>query len=135
MLCQPLLLLPITGLLIRFGVSAHPLDWLGTARIAALAISAYMMGAPFLLAVLLPKSSEQLRARGVDLDALLALTGVAGSILPLGCGLALVVCGDRLVFLYVGWFVSLAGMGYWTWRERELIFPSRPPVVPTRDPQ
>ena len=134
MLFQPLFLLPVTIILVLFRVEAdHPPAWLGKARIAALITSVYVIGAPFLLSLVLNKSIGQVRARGIDPDGLLALLGIAGSILPMACGLALVVCGDRVEFLYIGWITTLAAMGYWSWRQRALLFPSRPPVVESKE--
>ena len=135
MLFNPVLFVFITILLSLARLPAHPPEWSNKARIAALVISAYMMLVPFLLNVLPRKSVEQLRARGIHFDALLALVGLAGSAWPMVCGVALVASGDRLGFLYVGLLLSVVGTAYWSWREREFLFRSVPPVVPTKDRQ
>jgi hypothetical protein len=128
-LFNPIFFVPITVLVSWYGSPASPPAWAGKARIAVLIASAYMIIAPFLLALLLTKSSEQLRSRGIDLHALLALMGIAGAVTPSAGGLMLVVVGDRVVYLQIGLVVSIVTMGYWSWRERALLFPSRPPVV------
>lgn len=132
-LFNPVFFVPITVLLTLYSSPASPPSWVGKARIAVLIASAYMLIAPFLLALLLTKSSEQLRSRGIDLHALLALMGIAGAVTPSAGGLLLVGVGDRVVYLQFGLLVSIVAMGYWSWRERALLFPSRPPVVHTQD--
>ena len=99
------------------------------ARLAALLVSAYMLGAPFLIGALLKRSSHYLTERGIDLDALTALVAFAGVMAPIACGLALVISGDRVFFIYFGYLLSIATLVYWSWRARPLLFPARPPVV------
>jgi hypothetical protein len=129
MLINPLLFVPITVLLTRYRVAANPPEWSGKARMAWVLVSAFMIVAPFLVAALLGRSSEQVRAAGIHLDALLALMGIGGSAVPVVFGLVLVAYGDRLVFLHIGLLISFVTMGYWSWRERALLFGSRPHVV------
>lgn len=86
-LFNPVFFVPITVLLTLYSSPASPPSWVGKARIAVLIASAYMLIAPFLLALLLTKSSEQLRSRGIDLHALLALMGIAGAVTPSAGGL------------------------------------------------
>ena len=135
MLMNPILFIGITLFFTRYSLPVDPPYWSGKARIAALAISAYMIIAPFVLAAVLRKSSDQLRARGVDIDALIALTGIGSAMGPVMCGLFLFVLGDRLIFLQMGLLVSLFAMAYWCWRERLLLFPPQPPVIRTQDRQ
>jgi hypothetical protein len=135
MILQPLLMAPISVILVRYGGASHPPDWLGKAHIAALIIVAYMMIAPFALAGLLPRSSQQLHARGIDPDALITLAGIGSSVLPLLGAVLLVAMGDKVAYLCIGWVLTVVALGYWSWRKRGLLFPSRPPVVRAKDPQ
>ena len=121
--------LTITVFLTRYWLPVSPPAWLGKARIAALVVSAYMIIAPLFLPTLMRSSRERMRAHGTDPEGLLALTGIGGAMAPVACGFFLVIFGDRVIFLQAGLLVSLVAAGYWCWRERALLFPSRPPVA------
>ena len=135
MLINPVAFVTITVLLTRYRLPSGSPAWAGKAHIAALVVSAYMIIAPFLLPTLMHSSRERMRARGTDPDALLALAGIGGAVGPVACGLFLVVFGDKVIVLQAGLLVSLVVTGYWYWRERALLFGSRPPVVGVQDPR
>ena len=135
MLINPVAFITLTVLVTCYRLPASPPAWSGYARIAALVISAYMIIAPFLLPTLIRRSRERMCARGIDLDGLQALTGISGATGPVVSGLFLVLFGDKVIFLQAGLLISLVVTGYWYWRERALLFPSRPPVIGAQGPR
>ena len=133
-LCIRMLFLPVLHIPVAllFGMAKFPTvpTWSGRARVIAVIVSAYGIVAPFLFYLLLHKSADRLRGRGIDFHAILSLLGICGAAFPLLCGFYLTLLGYKLAYEHVGFVLSIVAMGYWSWRERSFLFRPESQALP-----